>query len=93
MKVVFKGEHGTLTWEPTRDAIRSLKEQKISEGQQTKALHGMFKSTADFLSGLIAVGNYGYPGTARLFTALLDEMGSNKRRLVSNYLNLHSYEV
>lgn len=90
MRVVFESEYGTLTWKPTRDAVRALKEQRISEGRQTKALRGMFQPTADFLSGLIAVGNYGYPGTEREFVALLKEIDSSNRRLVSNYLQLHS---
>lgn len=89
MKVVFKTDAGTLTWESSPDMNRRMKETKLDQKHQAAALSTLFMSTAKLFSGLIEAANLGFPGTPREQVAFLNEIDAGIRRLVGNYIKLH----
>jgi len=90
MKVVFKSEHGTLTWEPDAGSVRTMKAARVNEKERAKNLGATLKSLAEVFSGLIAITNLGFPGTPQEAVAFLNEVEADIRRLIANYLRLHS---
>jgi len=90
MKVVIKSENGTLTWEPDAASIRTMKAAKVNEKERAKNLSATLKSLLEVINGLIAITNLGFPGTPQEAVAFLNEVEADIRRLIANYLRLHS---